>query len=72
MVYSTGQLHRVTPVTSGERVAAVGWVHSMVSRHDEREALFDLQRVRWSLPEGQNRLLVDKTIGNLLRMWGKP
>jgi PKHD-type hydroxylase len=72
VVYSTGQLHRVTPITSGERLAAVGWIHSMVSRNDEREAVFDLQRVRWSLPEGQSRLLLDKTIGNLLRMWGKP
>lgn len=72
VVYSTGQLHRVTPITRGERLAAVGWVHSMVSRNDEREVAFDLQRVRWSLPEGQARLLLDKSIGNLLRMWGKP
>jgi PKHD-type hydroxylase len=72
VLYSTGQLHRVTPVTRGERVAAVGWVHSLLSRADEREAVFDLQRVRWSMPENQNRLLLDKAIGNLLRMWGKP
>jgi PKHD-type hydroxylase len=72
VVYDTGQLHRVTPVTSGERVAAVGWIHSMISRADEREVIFDLQRVRWTAPEGQNRLLLDKSIGNLLRMWGKP
>lgn len=72
VIYSTGQLHRVTPVTRGERVAAVGWVHSMVSRSDERELIFDLQRVRWSIAEGQPQLLLDKAIGNLLRMWGKP
>jgi len=72
VVYSTGQLHRVTPVTRGERLAAVGWIHSMVSRNDERELIFDLQRVRWSMPDGPNQLLVDKAIGNLLRMWGKP
>lgn len=72
VVYCTGQLHRVTPVTRGERVAAVGWVHSMISRADERELIFDLQRVRWQMGEGTQQLLLDKAIGNLLRMWGKP
>jgi PKHD-type hydroxylase len=72
VLYPTGQLHQVTPVTAGERLAAVGWVQSMVGRGDEREVLFDLQRVRWATPEGQARLLLDKSIGNLIRMWGKP
>ena len=72
VLYGTGQLHRVTPVTSGERLAAVGWLHSMISRSDERELLFDLQRVRWNTPDADQRLLLDKAIGNLLRMWGKP
>ena len=72
VLYPTGQLHRVTPVTSGERLAAVGWVQSLVSRADEREVIFDLQRVRWSTPEGPNRLMLDKAIGNLLRIWGNP
>lgn len=72
VIYQTGQLHQVTPVTSGERLAAVGWVQSMVSRSDAREIIFDLQRVRWTTPEGPSRLLLDKSIGNLLRMWGNP
>ena len=72
VLYPTGQLHRVTPVTSGERLAAVGWVQSLIGRADEREVLFDLTRVRWATPEGDARLLLDKSIGNLMRMWGKP
>ncbi len=32
----------------------------------------DLQRVRWTTPEGPNRLMLDKAIGNLLRIWGNP
>ena len=72
VLYPTGQLHRVKPVTSGERLAAVGWLQSMVSRADEREVIFDLQRVRWTTPEGPNRLMLDKAIGNLLRIWGNP
>ncbi len=71
VLYPTGQLHRVTPVTAGERLAAVGWVQSLVSRADEREILFDLQRVRWLGGGDDARLLLDKSIGNLLRMWSR-
>lgn len=71
VIYQTGRLHRVTPVTAGERTAAVGWIQSLVRRQDQREILFDLERVRWSTPEGEARLLADKTIGNLLRLWAE-
>lgn len=71
VVYPTGQLHRVTQVTRGERLAAVGWVQSLVRRPDQRELLFDLERVRAATPDGERRLLIDKSIGNLLRMWAE-
>ena len=72
VVYPTGVLHRVQPVTSGERLACVGWMQSLVRRGDERELLFDLGRVRASLPDGEARLLLDKSIGGLLRLWIAP
>jgi PKHD-type hydroxylase len=72
VLYPTGALHQVTPVTSGERLAAVGWVQSLIRRADEREILFDLGRTRASLPDSQARLTVDKAIGNLVRLWGEP
>ena len=72
VLYPTGALHRVEPVTAGERVACVGWIQSLVRRADERELLFDLGRVRASLPDGEARLLLDKSIGNLLRLWIAP
>ena len=72
VLYPTGALHRVTPVTSGERLAAVGWIQSLIRRADEREILFDLGRTRASLPESDARLLLDKAIGNLVRLWGEP
>ena len=59
-------------MTSGERLACVGWIQSLVRREDERELLFDLGRVRASLPDGEARLLLDKSIGNLLRLWTAP
>jgi PKHD-type hydroxylase len=72
VIYPTGALHRVQPVTAGQRVACVGWIQSLVRREDERELLFDLGRVRASLPDGEARLLLDKSIGNLLRLWIAP
>lgn len=71
VLYPTGALHEVTPVTSGVRLACVGWVQSLIRRADQREVLHDLDRVRRELPEGEAQLRLDKAIGNLLRMWGE-
>lgn len=68
--YPTGLLHRVTPVTAGVRLACVGWVQSLVRRPDQREILFDLEGLRDQVG-GEASLRLDKTIGNLLRMWGE-
>ncbi|MDZ4371081.1 MAG: Fe2+-dependent dioxygenase [Phenylobacterium sp.] len=71
IVYPTGLLHRVTPVTAGTRLACVGWVQSAIRRADQREILFDLERLRAGEAGGDQSLVLDKTIGNLLRMWGE-
>ena len=71
VLYETGHLHRVTPVTDGVRLACVGWMQSAVRRADQREALFDLERVRAGAETDEAALLLDKTIGNLLRMWSE-
>ncbi|MFM6959693.1 MAG: Fe2+-dependent dioxygenase [Schleiferiaceae bacterium] len=44
VVYSTGDLHRVTPVTRGSRVSAVGWITSWVGLDADRETLFEMQQ----------------------------
>ena len=62
----------MTTVTSGERLAAVGWIQSLIRRADEREILFDLGRTRASLLDSEARLTLDKAIGNLVRLWGEP
>lgn len=69
--YPTGQIHSVTPVTSGLRLACVGWIQSAIRRADQREVLADLDTIRIGEPLHENALLLDKTIGNLLRMWGE-
>ena len=69
--YPTGQLHRVTPVTRGERLVCVGWLQSLIRRADQRELLFDLEQVRAGMNSGGESLMLDKAMGNLLRMWGE-
>jgi PKHD-type hydroxylase len=72
VLYPTGSPHMVTPVTRGVRLACVGWVQSRIRRPDQREVLYDLDRVRAGLGAGEEAsLLLDKTIGGLLRMWGE-
>jgi len=72
VLYPTGELHRVEPVTAGERLACVGWIQSLIRRPDQREILFDLSRVRAGLSPGDARLTLDKSIANLVRLWGEP
>lgn len=71
VLYGTGQLHAVTPVTRGVRLACVGWMQSRIRRPDQREVLFDLERVRDGLDTDETSLLLDKAIGALLRMWAE-
>lgn len=72
VVYPTGSPHRVAEVTSGERLAAVGWIQSRFRRPDQREIVFDLSRLRTAAPEGEPKLLLEKSISALTRMWGEP
>lgn len=71
VLYPTGRLHRVAPVTEGVRLACVGWVQSQVRRADQREVLFDLEQVRRQAGSEDAAVLLDKTLGNLLRMWSE-
>lgn len=71
VVYPTTVPHRVSPVTRGERWVCVGWIQSAIRQPAQREMLFDLSRVRGSLPAGDVRLLLDKSISNLTRYWAE-
>lgn len=73
VIYPSSTLHRVKPVTAGERLAAVTWVQSFVADPAKREVLADLDRVRRRLgevdPDGAETDLAFKSFTNLLRMW---
>lgn len=74
VLYPSGAIHEVRPVTRGTRIVCVGWIESMIADPARRELLFDLENLRASLRgqlPGQSAelLTLDKTIANLLRMW---
>jgi PKHD-type hydroxylase len=73
ITYPTTMLHRVEPVTRGRREVAVTWAQSLVRRADEREILFDLERVGRSIFEREGKTeefdLINKTSANLKRLW---
>ena len=71
VIHRTGQLHQIMPVLRGERLAVVGWIQSLVQREDERDILFDLQRMLLASKDKTQSLMLQKTIGNLHRMWAK-
>lgn len=74
--YPSSFLHQVNTVTAGIRLAAVGWVQSVIRNPQQREILFDLDVVRRSLFQKQGKTiefdLISKTHANLLRQWAEP
>jgi ADP-ribose pyrophosphatase YjhB (NUDIX family) len=77
VLYPSGSIHEVRPVTRGERIVCVGWIESMIADGARREMLFDLENLRSSLrrqlpSQSAELLTLDKTIANLLRMWAHP
>jgi PKHD-type hydroxylase len=73
VAYPATALHRVAPVTRGERLAAAGWVRSHLRDAARRELLFDLETARRRLFEREGKTaeadLLDKCAANLMRMW---
>ncbi|ASC70567.1 PKHD-type hydroxylase [Halomicronema hongdechloris C2206] len=73
LVYPSTTLHRVDPVTQGERLVAVGWAQSWVRDAAQRELLFDLETARRSLFAKDGKTpefdLLSKSMANLLRRW---
>jgi PKHD-type hydroxylase len=73
VLYPSTTLHRVVPVTRGERLAAVGWVRSLIRDPPQRELLFDLETARRRLFDREGKTadgdLLAKCAANLLRQW---
>jgi len=75
IVYPASTLHRVAPVTRGERLAAIGWVQSQVRDPEKREILFDLDTTRRQIFDRDGKTddfdALTKSVSNLLRMWAE-
>jgi len=73
VTYPATTLHRVAPVTRGERLAAAGWVRSYIREAGRRELLFDLETARRRLFDREGKTaegdLLAKCAANLVRMW---
>ncbi|SLN53011.1 Fe2+-dependent dioxygenase [Roseisalinus antarcticus] len=73
VVYPTSALHRVEPVTRGERMAFVGWVTSRVRDPARREVLYDLDVAAREVFETLGKTpafdRLFKAKSNLYRIW---
>jgi len=73
ILYPTTMLHRVAEVKSGERLAAVTWIQSMIQDQFKRSMVYDLALVtQWAMetaPESPQYHKLNNTRANLIRMW---
>jgi PKHD-type hydroxylase len=73
VLYPAGSLHRVEPVTAGERLAAFFWIESLVPDPEQRGLLHELDQALRSLRgrdgESPEAVRLMGTYHNLLRMW---
>ncbi len=74
VLYPSTTMHKVATVTSGVRLACVGWVESDFRDERQREVIFDLENLKASVqakfsPESPEVLTLQKTMANLTRMW---
>lgn len=75
ILYPSGSLHHIQPVTKGTRLVAVTWAQSMIRDAGQRELLYNLSQARDELinndPEGSVTQKVSASYINLIRMWAE-
>lgn len=75
IVYPSSSLHRVVPVTRGERLAAFFWVQSLVRDDGQRQLLFEMdasiQALTASGADSDAVLRLSGVYHNLLRRWAE-
>ncbi len=73
VVYPGSSVHRVEPVTRGERLASFFWIESMVRTDEQRRLLYEmdmsLMKLRAELGETPELVQLTGAYHNLLRMW---
>jgi PKHD-type hydroxylase len=75
ILYPSSSLHRVMPVSRGQRLASFFWVQSMVRDDGRRRLLFEMdtaiERLRAGNADGQAVLQLTGAYHNLLRQWAE-
>jgi PKHD-type hydroxylase len=73
VLYEGTSVHRVEPVTRGERLASFFWIQSMVRESTRRTILFELdtaiQRLAKDVPSHPSLVELAGVYHNLLRSW---
>ena len=73
VLYPASSLHRVNPVTHGERAVAITWAQSLVRDPARRELLYGLgaarEKLREAAPDAIETAQVSAAYLNLIRMW---
>ncbi|MFK7913833.1 MAG: Fe2+-dependent dioxygenase [Pseudomonadales bacterium] len=71
LLYSSGDLHQVQTVTSGIRLAAVGWLQSRIRSSEQRTLQFELANTLSSLPAAERTAAMELAAirHKLVRMW---
>lgn len=75
ILYPSTSVHRVTPVTRGERIGSFFWLQSMIRDNTRRALLFDMdvaiQRLGAENPTHASVVQLTGVYHNLLRLWGE-
>ena len=76
LLYPGTSVHRVQPVTRGQRLASFFWLESMVRSNEQRRLLYDmdshLMRLRSSLGEADPAVIgLTGTHHKLFRLWAE-
>lgn len=76
ILYPATSLHRVTPVTRGERISCFFWLQSLVADHAARELLYDLDQGVQELMAEKGKsdpqvLRLTAIYHNLVRRWAQ-
>lgn len=73
VLYSSTTLHRVAPISRGNRLAVVGWVQSRLRDPAQRDLLMDLDAAiaheDATASDASQLARLQRTRSNLLRMW---
>jgi PKHD-type hydroxylase len=80
LLYPATTVHRVNPVSRGERIASFFWIESMIRSTEQRQMLYELDMTIMALRtrelqttgrESEESVRLTGTYHNLLRMWAQ-